>query len=163
MISSSLIRPLVAPLVPRRIPATRRASSAVSGSRLLATALAVSALVAAGAPDEAQLAQAAGAPAKIARTAHKPPKVEAPRPAWAAPAEVCVLCRRTELPAPTEAAEFEHEAVTALLELHRRRHGMPAGPGLSRGKHVDRLLQASDLATFLRFGSARILAAQPHC
>ena len=159
MIRSSLIEPLVGPLVSRRRSAKKTADTGLSRSRLAATAL-VSALVAVAAPvDEAQAAQQE---ATVYRTAHKPGTVRvAVTPPWSMDRAVALLTRREELAAPQQCADFDHETLEASRYRHRLRMSLTTGPGLNRGRMLDRLLCAADLA-YLNFGSATVLAAQPH-
>jgi hypothetical protein len=159
VIRSSLIEPLVGPLVSRRRNTTKTASTGLSRSRLAATAL-VSALVAIAAPVEE--AHATQQEATVYRTAHKPGTVRvAVTPPWSMDRAAGLLTRREDLVAPQQSAEFDHETVEASRYRHRLRMALNVGPGLSRGRLLDRLLSASDLA-YLNFGSARVLAAQPH-
>ncbi len=156
MIRSSLIKPLVAPLVARRTGG-RRSASGLSKSRIAATAIAMTALLAATAPDEAAAAQAE---APVARTAHQKPTrlVAAPQ---LADMFVATVRRLTgELLAPCESAGFDHEALDLTRYRHRTDRARDGGI-LGSGRRLDRLIGPSSLA-FKTFGSARILAAQPH-
>jgi len=154
MISSPLIRPLVAPLVSRRGNSTRRGGG-IRGSALAATALAISALLAVAAPAEAE----AKAEVKVVQNAHAKPARVKQTPIWMSEV-VAILTGRTELAAPSASPEFDNRRLALDRLRHAHDPGLERGPGLSRGRRLDRLL-ARDLA-FLHFGSARVLAAQPH-
>ena len=162
LISSALIEPLVKPLVPSRFANSKRRSSNLSGSRLAVTALAVTALMAASGVN-AQ-AHSTGdqveAQTQVRRVAHKRPARIVVKPMWAT--QTAVLRQLSnELEGPKEAAQFENEAVFARQYKHEVEPGIVHGPGLNRGRRLDRLIASADLA-FLNFGSARVLAAQPH-
>ena len=159
MIRSSLIAPLVAPLVGRRGNTSAIRSSGFSKSRLCATALAISALIAATAPDEAKAAKQVAAN-EVVCNAHKKPTRIYVTPVWAVDM-LAVLTGRDELATPGEAASFDNDALQAARYRHRLDPGLTQSLGLGRGRRIDRLLRATDLA-FLNFGSATVLAAQPH-
>ena len=162
LISSSLIEPLVKPLVASWFSNARRRSSQLSGSRLAVTALAVSAIMAAaGGSAEAQSTQSQmQEQTQVRRTAHKKPARVVVTPKWAT--QAAVLRRLSlDLEGPRQAADFENEALFARQYKHEIEPGIVGGPGLSRGRRLDRLLASADLA-FLNFGSAKVLAAQPH-
>ena len=107
-------------------------------------------------------AHAAQQEATVYRTAHKPGTVRVTvTPPWNMDRAFGLLTRREELAAPQESADFDHETLEASRYQHRLRMALNMGPGLGRGRMLDRLLSASDLA-YLNFGSARVLAAQPH-
>jgi len=98
---------------------------------------------------------------QVRRVAHKRPARVVVKPMWAT--QAAVLRRLSnELQGPKEAAEFENDAVFARQYKHAVEPGIVHGPGLNRGRRLDRLIASADLA-FLNFGSARVLAAQPHC
>lgn len=156
MIRSALIKPLVAPLVGRGASG-RRVASGLSRSRIAATALAVSALIAATAPSEASAKSQDTAPA--ARTAHSKPTRLVAAPKLADLFVAAIRRLSDELARPSEGAAFEHEA----LDLSRYRHRTDRardGGGLGVGRRLDRLIGCN--LAFKTFGSARILAAQPH-
>jgi hypothetical protein len=126
------------------------------------TALAVSAIMAAaGGPADAQMTQGqVQAKTEVRRTAHKKPTRIVVTPKWAT--QAAVLRRLSiDLQGPKESAHFENEAVFARQHKHEIEPGLMFGSGLSRGRRLDKLIASADLA-FLIFGSAKVLAAQPH-
>ena len=126
------------------------------------TALAVSTLAAVAGADapEAHAAEVKTEVTQVRRVAHKKPVVTNAIPRWEN--SIAVLRREGfELEAPREAPDFESKALRERHYLHEKEPGIFQGPGLSRGRRLDRLLASADLA-FLNFGSAKVLAAQPH-
>ena len=162
MISSALIEPLVKPLVGSRRSGSGTRSSHLSGSKLAMTALAVSALAAVAGADapEAHAAEAKAEVTQVRRVAHKKPALTNAIPRFE-PTLAILRKESFELEAPRQAPDFESNALRERHYLHEKEPGIFQGPGLSRGRRLDRLLASADLA-FLNFGSAKVLAAQPH-
>jgi hypothetical protein len=156
MIVSPLIEPLVKPLLSRRAAGSRR-RTALNGSALAATALCLTALV--GVTTNAQASADTSEEVAVQRNAHRAPKATPAKIVWA---ELFALQARRddELTAPTESADFEHDAVTASRLRHCLARG-PDGPGLVQGRRLDLVLGAFDRTTFLLFGSSRPQSAIP--
>lgn len=162
MVLSCLVEPLVKPLVGSgRAGGRSGRRSGISRSRLAATALAASAIMAiatnASASEILEKAQSTQKE-RVVCNAHKKPD---PIPYRVFVQEFCVLSQEQRLPPPSEAPDFEWDAILAHRLRHSRDIVRDTGPGLGLAQRLDRL-RGAGRSTFLHFQSGQHRSGAPN-
>jgi hypothetical protein len=155
MVLSCLVEPLVSPLKGRGASGPGR--SMIMRSRLATSALIASALyVAASSMPASEIVEERE---QVACNAHRRPDPKPYRELFEIP--VWAVAREDDrMRAPEASAEFEWDAVVAHRLTHARNIARDTGPGLGRGRRIDRT-RRSPVLTYALFGSGRHRAGSP--